>query len=538
MKKVGLNLYRTSLGRFVEGSFANWGVRVCVVDSAVERVPEMSFDIFLFNDYKKRDLLVQDRGVLTEVVDDLEAEIHRLRGSNIIVTGFSQSYDSSELGSFHLYKELRRKGKNCLLVGSFDRAYWLTERFHFDHAFVCTDVNMEEVSSLTVNPFLCSLRLKIQRMKKRVGVLEIVQQPKEYKRVHREKFEDNTRDVEGEQVQRYKKGLVKGMLASRSFTSYGRLAVCTTYFNPVGYQTKRKNWNLFKEASISQGAEIWVAEAGDGKRWEIEEEEKVHVLRLVMGDRLWQKERMLNLLFGVIPSEYEKIAWVDNDLLFDNPTWVFDTCKVLEEFPVAQLFEYAVWLNAFMVPHFWNPDYDLYRCSIPRELMERGRDEIWFGKSHPGFAWAARRGVLNSLGGLYERHILGSGDSIIVLGFYGWEDHKYFDGIDGAFRGFCLDWMRKAYNIVKGRVGFVPGVVRHLWHGSREDRQYDSRLVRLMLKGFDPEKHLSQNEFGLWIWNDSAPDEIKDFVYKYFDYRREDGSIRTENVRFSIEKGK
>lgn len=303
---------------------------------------------------------------------------------------------------------------------------------------------------------------------------------------------------------------------------FDRLAVCTTYFNPVGYRTRRQNFRMFADAALSQGADLWVIEAGTPGRWEVEERPGLRVVRMEWRDSLWQKERLLNLLIEQLPASYNNVAWVDHDVLFDNPDWVTSTNRLLGQHLVCQLFEQSLWLNPWFVPERWVSSATVERPSIPVAVATSGKPPS-FALGHPGFAWAARRETLAALGGLYDQHIMGSGDTIMVLGFYGWLEHEYLDRFAGPFRRVAERWMRRAAAVVQARVGYVPGRLRHLWHGSRADRQYDGRLITETIARFDPDKHLKLDPNGLWAWTDATPQAVKDAVNEYFHTRREDG---------------
>ncbi|HUT77814.1 MAG TPA: hypothetical protein VM285_09020 [Polyangia bacterium] len=304
-------------------------------------------------------------------------------------------------------------------------------------------------------------------------------------------------------------------------TLTGKLAVCAAYFNPARYATRRANFARFRDAAIAQGADLWVVEAETGPPFEVDDAPGMHVLRLPMKSVLWQKERALNVLIAHLPPEYDRVAWVDGDLLFDNPRWVAETADALERYRVVQSFDEAIWLDREGAPHKWWHGKESSRAAWAKAAQHV--QPVRFGQGHPGFAWAARRNVIRDMGGLYDRHILGSGDSVMAIGFYGWLDHPYLNGFLGKFGETGKQWLGRAFAAVGGDVGYIPGVVRHLWHGSRDDRRYDDRISRLALAGFDPAEHLEIGPSGLWQWSPTAPPEIRELVETYFAIRREDG---------------
>ena len=314
----------------------------------------------------------------------------------------------------------------------------------------------------------------------------------------------------------------------------GKLAVITCYYNPSGSKRRKEIFRQFAAAAASQGADLWsLTGVLEGTNPQDPEVPGIgHNVNLPMASVLWQKERMLNILIGQLPPEYDKVAWVDGDLMFDNPHWVEDTAAALEQVPVCQLFEWVVYLSRYGVPEYgWQGP--LAQPSIARHLEVGGKPI--FGQCHPGFAWAARRDVIEGVGGLYDRHILGSGDSIMSIGFHAFRNHPYLQRFAGPFRSHVDTWCRRATAVTRGRVGWLPGQVRHLWHGLLVDRQYNRRALIIAATGFDPDLHIEIDTHGLWRWSSACPDSIKQMVAEYFRSRHEDG--RPDGSSASVPSG-
>lgn len=308
----------------------------------------------------------------------------------------------------------------------------------------------------------------------------------------------------------------------RPITSYvtlpGKTAVCACYYNPCDWLSRRVNYKMFVDSILEQGADLWVATTETSQ--ELPEMEGVHVVRFDSKSFIWQKERLLNLLIGKLPPEYDKIVWTDCDILYDSPTWLSDVIRALEKYKICQCFSEAVWLNEHFYSEIWYPHHPMvYRLSVPKHIENGG--EMSFCHSHPGFSWAARRETILQMGGLYDGHLSGSGDSIMVLGFYGL--FKYYD-FGGSFKNHISRWYHKAYEAVGESISYVPGLIKHLWHGGRPDRNYDTELKALIQLGFDIEKHVVSDNNGLWTWSPSAPETVKRYMKTYLMNRREDGS--------------
>ena len=68
-------------------------------------------------------------------------------------------------------------------------------------------------------------------------------------------------------------------------------------------------------------------------------------------------------------------------------------------------------------------------------------------------------------------------------------------------------------------MGYVPGRLFHLWHG---DRRYGDRYRVREFLDFDPSADIAIDDSGCWRWSSDKPD-LHEYVYNYFDQRREDG---------------
>ncbi len=244
---------------------------------------------------------------------------------------------------------------------------------------------------------------------------------------------------------------------------------------------------------------------------------------------MWQKERLLNIGIRHLPDACDKVAWLDGDVLFQNPNWVSRTAKLLEDYVAVQPFQRAYWLPQGI------EQIDLKSaslCSDWKWKYSTAYDQtIHPGNSlaegHMGFAWAARRSALAAAGGLYDRFIIGSGDLAMTAAMYGMTDTSearwWFDEhCTRAQTLHLLSWAREFHNAVKGSVSYVPGAAFHLWHGNRMNRKYDSRHRVLKDNDFDPIADLTLNTDDCWTWKSDKPD-LHSRVARYFEDRNEDG---------------
>jgi len=233
---------------------------------------------------------------------------------------------------------------------------------------------------------------------------------------------------------------------------------------------------------------------------------------------LWHKERLLNLALASLPPDCDKVAWLDADILFLNPGWVDEARRSLESNPVVQLFSEVCWLprdRAALPP---DPEPGMGEGKVMAgmaatlaQCADRRRALLdFFLHGHCGFAWAARRSLLERHP-FYDRHVLGGGDVTLAHAFFGDED--YWRGRNPFCRAFTraeqaaiAAWSRSLHDDVQGRVGAVSGRILHLWHGATATRGYQERASILRDNAFDPEADVAVDAEGCLRWNSDKPD--------------------------------
>jgi hypothetical protein len=290
------------------------------------------------------------------------------------------------------------------------------------------------------------------------------------------------------------------------------IAAITCYFNPCNYETPKRNFRRFVQGMHEQRVPFFVIElAFDQQPFFLRPNEVT--LQLRGGDVLWQKERLLNILLDHVPEQFTKIAWIDADMEFENPEWACEASQCLNEFSVVQLFDQCFHLSKC-------GDVESVCNGVAYAVQHGIRNANNLGIAHPGFAWAARRDLLHRHG-LLDTNIVGGGDSLMVLAMYGWWDHSNVRKYNPAMREVWRTWAEPIWREVRGHVGYVPGRVRHLWHGTRVNRRYTERVYCLTRNNFDPRTDIGLDDSGLWRWTSDKP-SLHQEVKRYFWNRRED----------------
>ena len=306
------------------------------------------------------------------------------------------------------------------------------------------------------------------------------------------------------------------------YAAAGDLAVLSCFFNSEDFQSKRWALEEFCAAMRRSPLHLFMAEVAFGDR-PFALPEDIRTLGIRGGDVIWQKERLLNLLLASVPARFGKIAWLDADLLFENAAWAQDASTLLEHQSVVQLYSHCYRLRpgerAYRGQGERALSFGSVRHALP--LFARFGDHGLHG--HTGYAWAARRQVLDTAG-FYDGAITGSGDDLMAHGFAG--DfaapclRKTFAG-NTAYLEHYRRWAVRAFDTTGGKLAYVDGAVLHLWHGELKRRGYPDGNRRLNAAGYDPVRHLALDSNGLWCWTDAAG-EVRESCRELFASRRED----------------
>ena len=236
---------------------------------------------------------------------------------------------------------------------------------------------------------------------------------------------------------------------------------------------------------------------------------------------IWHKENLINIgIHRLLPKNWKAVAWIDADIEFDNPSWALDTLKILNGCKdIVQLFSH----NIFMDP---NGDTELiltgfgFQHSKKTKRSTRIKDinSYW----HPGFAWACTRKLYEKIHGLYEFAITGDGDMQMASCFIS----NYESSLPSDVSEDYKKTLKKFEDSASGnRLGYVPGIIRHYYHGSINSRKYDLREHLLTKYNYSPTVHLTKNKDGLLIPTTEFPKELLNCIINHFQSKNEDESI-------------
>jgi len=298
--------------------------------------------------------------------------------------------------------------------------------------------------------------------------------------------------------------------------------VVSAYFNPAGYHSKILNLQRFVRALQLQGVPYTIVEMAYGSS-QFTLPRAPGVIQLRGNDVMWQKERLINLAISQIPSDYEYIAWLDCDVIFEDDDWSVRAAALLQSFAVIQPFDWSVRLPQ---GHEHFAGEGAISPSFAYAASQKSISELSYAAhGRTGFAWIGRRDWLGAYG-LYDAFILGGADHFMAHIFAGDSEGTCVRGIlrgNSFLQRHALAWGNRVLAQLRerGGLGVLSGRLFHLWHGETEYRGYSSRQDILRRELFDPENDITVVSNGVWKWATSKPN-LHLAVETYFGSRRED----------------
>jgi hypothetical protein len=301
-----------------------------------------------------------------------------------------------------------------------------------------------------------------------------------------------------------------------------KLHVIAVVSNPCNYKIRYKLMNEFIDRMLKEPHVIlYVVElVYNNQPFEITSANNKRHLQLRGKIPLWHKENMINLgIKKLLPSDWKAVAWIDADVDFDNPYWAYNTLQILNGGKdVVQLF-----VNVFDMD--FNEEilniYTGFGYQYCKDLVKGLGINYW----HPGYAWAINRTAYDQIGLIYEVAVLGASDNIFSHGFAEHETNSLKPGMTQQY----IDDVKQFQDKMKGlTLGYVPGTIRHFFHGKKDNRNYWGREDILIKYNFDPTTFIEYNSDGLIIPSKIVPKEFILEIFEYFQNRDEDEMIFEE----------
>jgi hypothetical protein len=233
---------------------------------------------------------------------------------------------------------------------------------------------------------------------------------------------------------------------------------------------------------------------------------------------MWIKENLINIAISKLPEDWVYVGWVDRDIEFANDNWVEECIEKLKSCDLLQPWMECIFLDkdgkSGNENYFDSRDNTKKIVSQSYMYSKAIKDKKYF--EHPGQAWCCNRNFYNKIGKLFDKAIMGGGDSLIIASM-----RKLYNKTDYLYISKYL----KQYNSILQDVilGYMDGIIYHHYHGSLENRKYKNRYNALYRFRYDPEKHITYNEDGvIKFTQDGLIFERQ--IKNYFLNRREDSN--------------
>jgi hypothetical protein len=296
-----------------------------------------------------------------------------------------------------------------------------------------------------------------------------------------------------------------------------QLHVIIVISNPCLYQRRYDLAREFVERMKTQpDVVLYIVEiAYENQAFAITDATNRNHLQLHAPTPLWHKENMINLgVEQLLPTDWKAMAWIDADIEFENVTWASDTLKILNgSHDIVQLFSHAVDMDHLGQGMSVFNSFG-YQYAKGHPYVNTGIN-YW----HPGFAWACTREAYDQMGGLYEVSILGSGDNIMALSLIGHGEKALNEVSNAVYKKTVREYQDRVRHL---RLGYVPGVILHHYHGTKKNRKYSERWKILIKYDFSPVLHLVRIANGVLAPTADCPSGLLDDIMTYFTERNED----------------
>lgn len=275
-------------------------------------------------------------------------------------------------------------------------------------------------------------------------------------------------------------------LNKNRYKTHSEAVIVSCFFNPQNSPYRLLAFQKFYRSIKHLNHRIIECVIGDA---ESQLPDSPYITKVSTDSLLWHKEALLNKVISELPSKYHYVFWVDADVKFTNLNWLVDGVAALQQKNIIQPFEYCVHLDRNQTEPDFNVDVQRAAVSDPQARHPKmwrsfaanyastnlSHNTNYDVHGHVGFAWGARRGVLDEIN-LYDKALIGGADHIMAHAAAGQIPHEciiksFRDDLDAV-----ENWMNEFYRVVHGHIGYVPGDLYHYWHGDIDKRQYLKRI--------------------------------------------------------------
>ena len=309
------------------------------------------------------------------------------------------------------------------------------------------------------------------------------------------------------------------------------LDVVLAYNNPIRWISRHKLMlNCINYMLGFSNIRLTVVECAYGERpFEFDNIPNVNLVKVRAQTLLWLKENLINVGVQHLPPDWKYLAWIDGDVTFENTNWVQETIHALQQYQIIQPWSDAIDLgpeNRLLATH----KSFCYQWYMGKPLVANSANFWTFNNGpydypHTGWAWACTRQFFDWVGGLIDIAVMGAGDHHMALALVGKVNRSVpTDKMPASYMRHLNLWQSRALHHGNLNIGFVPGTLRHHFHGSKNHRKYIERWKMITDNRFDPDYDIKKNSFGVWELAGNKP-QLSHELDVYFRQRNEDGNM-------------
>lgn len=293
------------------------------------------------------------------------------------------------------------------------------------------------------------------------------------------------------------KGHLKSHILNGNLRSDNTLHVIGVLENPMRYQSRYRLFREWYAAMLATpNVEVYVVEcAYQDRHFEVTDSKNPKHLQLFSHQPIWHKENMQNLAVKrLLPLDWKYVCTSDCDIFFEEEGWALESIHQMQDYSVIQPWSQCIDLgfHGEILQTFKSFCYQHQR-GVPKQTHPSQPYEY----AHSGMAWCYRRDFYEAVQKWMDFAILGSADHHQAFALINQVDYTIHRGMTPNFFKLCKEWEYLAYRHTNGFLGYVPGFIKHKFHGKKAQRKYRERWQILVDDHYDPIDQLVHDTQGL-----------------------------------------
>lgn len=347
------------------------------------------------------------------------------------------------------------------------------------------------------------------------------------------------------------------------------LHVVTCYFNPLRWQTRNRLAREHLKHLLDSGVQVTLVECQTGDRpFEFAGFSNINHVPVRSKTLVWNKENLLRIgMSRITDPDWKYVCWTDADIKFRRPNWAAETVQYLQQYDVIQPWSDAydlgpddahlaahksflsLWWNGKSVVYGIDPEQTAFGKRVygftptppihnahpthnknhEKETRTPPKTPWWRADGgsheypHTGYAWAATRNAIDSVGGLFDLAALGAADYHMALALVGYAEKSLPGVVNAAYRKHLFTWQERALHHINFNLGYLPGTIEHTFHGAKADRRYIDRWQIILEHDFDPDVDIQRNAHGVIELRCTKP-RLRHDIDLYLRQRNEDAT--------------